>query len=285
MPSQVLPAPEIEPTALSAGEIEQFEREGHLILRRCFEREDAAPLVEEAWRLMGYEEDEPATWAQPLRFLFPSTKVPIREFSPKLWAALCILAGGEERLADPNAGLGQWVVNLGRGKDEEWTPPGPGVQGWHIDGNWFRHFLDSPEQGLLVVPIFSDITPRGGGTVFAADSIPVVAKYLQARPSGVLPGEIPSRELVEQCHDFRELTGEVGDVAIFHPLMLHSFAQNHSGRARFITNICLSFREPLRFDRESTESSPVERAVLRGLGVEKMEWRIEGERERVTPNS
>ena len=26
------------------------------------------------------------------------------------------------------------------------------------------HFLDSPEQALLVIPIYSDIKPEGGGT-------------------------------------------------------------------------------------------------------------------------
>lgn len=282
---QVLAAPEVAPEGLSGEQIEQFISQGHLILRNCFEREDAAPLVEEAWRLMGYEEDQPATWDQPLRFLFPSERVPLREFAPKLWAALCQLAGGEERLADPNAGIGQWVVNLGRGRDEEWIEPGPQTKGWHIDGNFFRHFLDSPEQGLLIVPLFSDIATRGGGTTFAPDSVPILAKYLSEQNRGVLMREIPFEELVSQCHDFRELTGSVGDVAIFHPLMLHSFSQNHSGRARFITNLCLSLREPLRFDRAEADFSPVEQAILRGLGVEKLDWRIQGEREIVDPNA
>jgi hypothetical protein len=289
MPSSALPAPEIEPEAsphaLSAAQIEQFVSEGHLILRRCFEREDAAPLVEEAWRLMGYEEDDPATWAQPLRFLFPSEQVPLRDLAPPLWAAICQIAGGESRLSNANAGIGQWVINLGRGKDEEWTPPGPQVKGWHVDGNFFRHFLDSPEQGLLVVPLFSDVATRGGGTVFAPDSIPVVSKFLHARPEGVLMRDFGFQKLVEQCSDFREFTGEVGDVAIFHPLMMHSFSQNHSGRARFITNVCLSLREPLRFDRgDADETSPVERAILRGLGEEKLDWKISGQRERVQPD-
>jgi len=283
---QVLAAPDMAPTALSAEQIEQFVSQGHLILRRCFEREDAAPLVEEAWRLMGYDEDEPTTWTQPLRFLFPSTQVPLRDFAPRLWAALCQLAGGEERLSDAQAGLGQWVVNLGRGAQEEWVEPGAQTKGWHIDGNWFRHFLDSPEQGLLVVPLFSDIAPRGGGTTFAPDSVPIVAKYLSERPRGVLMPEFPFGDMAGQCRDFRELTGEIGDAAILHPMMLHSFSQNHSGRARFITNICLSLQQPMRFDRpDATDFSPVEQAILRALNVPRLQWRIEGERERVDPNA
>jgi hypothetical protein len=39
------------------------------------------------------------------------------------------------------------------------------LDNWHNDGDWFTHFLDSPEQALLVIPLFSDIKPKGGGTV------------------------------------------------------------------------------------------------------------------------
>ena len=42
----------------------------------------------------------------------------------------------------------------------------------------FRHLLDSPEQGLLVVPLFNDILPQSGGTHIATDSIGVVSRFL-----------------------------------------------------------------------------------------------------------
>jgi hypothetical protein len=42
-----------------------------------------------------------------------------------------------------------------------------------VDGTFFRHFLDSPEQGLLVVPIFSDVEHRGGGTLLAQRHVAV----------------------------------------------------------------------------------------------------------------
>jgi hypothetical protein len=55
------------------------------------------------------------------------------------------------------------------------------------DGDFFRHFLDSPEQALLVIPLFADIQPRGGGTYIAPDGIPKVAKYLLEHPEGTYP--------------------------------------------------------------------------------------------------
>lgn len=48
----------------------------------------------------------------------------------------------------------------------------------HNDGDFFVHFLDSPEQALLVIPLWSDIVPRGGGTVVCADGIKCIAKHL-----------------------------------------------------------------------------------------------------------
>jgi hypothetical protein len=272
--------------ALTEAQIAQFEREGHVILHDCFGRDAAAELVADAYEQLGYRPDDPATWAKPLAFLYPSRKVPLREFAPRAWAAICRLIGGEARARDPDCGVGQWVINFWRGKDEPWEPPSPDVKGWHVDGNFFRHFLDSPEQGLLVVPLFSDVGERGGGTVFAADSVPAVARFLAAHPEGVRPDEFDYPALLRECRDFRQITGRVGDVVLMHPLMLHSFSQNHSGRPRFITNLCVSLNAPMRFDRDDPAAlSPVERAILRGLGVERLAFQPTAPRERIDPET
>jgi hypothetical protein len=69
-----------------------------------------------------------------------------------------------------------------------------------------------------------------------------------------------------------------------HPYMLHASSQNHRGTARLITNPPIALREPMRFDREDpAEHSPVERAVLRALGVERLHYRPAGPREDVVP--
>jgi hypothetical protein len=52
------------------------------------------------------------------------------------------------------------------------------LDGWHVDGDFFIHFLDSPEQGLLVIPLFTDIQDRAGGTMVCSDAIKVMARYL-----------------------------------------------------------------------------------------------------------
>lgn len=271
--------------ALSDAQVAHFLTYGHVTLHDCFGREAARELTDDACAQVGCDPADPATWDKPLAFLFPSRNVLLREFAPTAWAAVCQLLGGEERASSRDVGVGQWVINFWRGRDEPWEPPSPKVKGWHVDGNFFRHFLDSPEQGLLVTPLFSDVGERGGGTVFAADSVPVLARLLAEHPEGVRPDAFDFAALVEQCRDFRQITGCVGDVILMHPYLLHSFSQNHSGVPRFITNLCVSLRDPMRFDREdAADFSPVERAVLEGLGVDRLTFRPAAPRERIEPH-
>lgn len=52
------------------------------------------------------------------------------------------------------------------------------LDGWHADGDWFYHFLDSPEEVLLIIPLLTDIKPGGGGTAICTDGISLVAQRL-----------------------------------------------------------------------------------------------------------
>jgi ectoine hydroxylase-related dioxygenase (phytanoyl-CoA dioxygenase family) len=98
---------------------------------------------------------------------------------------------------------------------------------------------------------------------------------LFSTPEGVHPFELPSNELIHQCHCFEECTGEVGDVFLLHPYMLHASSQNVSGIPRFMTNPCLTLREPMNFNRPNADDfSPIELAVLRGLGVERLDFKL-----------
>ena len=99
----------------------------------------------------------------------------------------------------------------------------------------------------------------------------------------MLPDDFPYDDLIAQCSTFVETTGRLGDVVLMHPFMLHAVSQNHRGTARFITNPPIALKEPMRFDREPAEHSPVERAVLRALGVERLDYRPAAPREDVVP--
>jgi hypothetical protein len=93
-------------------------------------------------------------------------------------------------------------------------------------GDFFIHYLDSPEQALLVIPIFSQIKPGGGGTFIATDGIGAIARRLLAVPQGIRPGlhnaddSFNFSDRLAECKDFVELTGDIGDVILMHPLMV-----------------------------------------------------------------
>jgi hypothetical protein len=271
-------------TVLSAEQIESFVAHGYVRIPECFTREDAEPWLDEAWVRLGYDRDDPSTWVEQ-RVHMPSLRhVEVADFAPKVWGAACELLGGEGRIEQPYTWGSGFIANLGLGAERPWEPPSASSPGWHKDGDFFRHFLDSPEQGLLTIVLWSDIEERGGGTFIAPDSIAPVARLLEQRREGVLPDDFPYDALIAQCSTFVETTGRLGDVVLMHPYMLHAVSQNHRGTARFITNPPIALREPMRFDRDDpAEHSPVERAVLRGLGVERLDYRPAAPREDVVP--
>ncbi|GIX07519.1 MAG: hypothetical protein KatS3mg115_1922 [Candidatus Poribacteria bacterium] len=271
---------------LTEEQIEHFLEKGYVHLEQVFPRELAEEWRALAFKRLGYDPDDPSTWVEARVHLPTLHRVRVKDVAPQAWGAICDLLGGEERIA--NAEHYSWgdgfIINFRLGADREWVPPGPEVRGWHKDGDFFRHFLDSPEQGLLTIVIWSDIAPRSGGTFVATDSVPIVARFLAEHPEGVLPGQFPFQEMIRECREFVELTGRAGDVVLLHPYILHSASYNPSGRARFITNPPVALREPMNFNRpDPSEYSPVELAVLRGLGVKRYAFRPTAPRERIVP--
>lgn len=269
---------------LPPAQVEQFLDQGFVTLPGCFSPERAQELTDRAFTRLGYDKNDPATWEQSRVHMPTLESWEVREFAPQAWAAMCQLLGGEERIRQPSTFGDAFIVNFRDGADRPWEGPSPQTRGWHKDGDFFRHFLDSPEQGLLPLVLWSDVAPQGGGTFFAKDSIPVVARFLAERPEGVLPGQFPFGELIAQCHDFAECTGRAGDITLLHPFVLHASSQNHSGKPRFLTNPPVALKEPMQFNRPNeADHSPVERAILRALGVDRLDYRPTGSRERVIP--
>jgi hypothetical protein len=275
----------MQPRLLSAEQIEQFITDGYVIIREAFPREVAREWVEYGFNRLGWDQNDPTTWKEPRVHLAATRRVDVREFAPKVWDATCDLLGGEERIRTPFQFTDGFIFNLGIGADKPWEPPSsPLVKGWHKDGDFFRHFLDSPEQGLLCIACWSDMVHRGGGTFIAPDSVGAVARYLAKHPEGVHPLQVSFGDLIHECSKFVELTGSPGDVVLHHPYMLHSTSQNVLLVPRVIINPPVQLLEPMTFNRENAEDfSPVELAVLRGLGVERLDFKATAPRERIIP--
>jgi len=202
------------------------------------------------------------------------------------------LLGGEERVetGDKWRGWAGWsdglIVNIGTEYWEKTDIHPKDLDNWHTDGDWFKHFLDTPEQGLLVITLYSDVNSRGGATYICEDALDHVAQWLYDRPQGTniwLKDEDGKRALdcIQTCSRFTEMTGKKGDVILMHPLMPHSSAKNHNRNIRIISNPAVSVTEPFNFNREDpSEYSLVELKTLKALGKTSLPgWHITTPRE------
>ncbi|KAI0448716.1 hypothetical protein F5B21DRAFT_496619 [Xylaria acuta] len=289
------------PAPLTDAEKEFFLKHGYLKLTNCFTREQAAEVCEGVWTRLGMSPTDKSTWTKE-RTNMPSHRTfDVSVFAPRAWSAICELCGGEERVAPESR---DWrdslIVNLGTAEGEGRPTAPRDLPGWHVDGDFFVHYLDSPEQALLVTPLFTDIVPQGGGTVICPPGVGRIAGWLHANPRGVSPWMRPRdsvdfkkekslewyRDLLRDVPDdaFVEATGNVGDVFLLHPLMMHSASHNALRRVRIITNPPVSLKEPHCFDRPDGNYSLVERKTMNCIGEEKLKgWKPTGLRERVIP--
>lgn len=263
-----------ESFVLTAEQRKQFVTEGYLLLKGAFSKEQSEAWVYEECLAKGYDLNDQSTWTKPYDRIETIKKENLATFSPQGWAASAALMGGQDRVRSaPNVGL--FALNLAQGADRPFEPATPSSPGWHKDGWHFIHFLDSYEQGLLGIPLLTDVLPSGGATFIAAGSVGPVARFLAKHPEGVMPTDFPVKELLsEPGITFLEATGEAGDFYLLHPYLLHAVSQNILRRPRAISNLLYELNEPMKFDRADGNYSPVEEAILHGLGVDRFEFAI-----------
>ncbi|OQE33015.1 hypothetical protein PENFLA_c001G05779 [Penicillium flavigenum] len=281
---------------LSQEQIDHFMRYGYVRLPNCFSREKASEWTGDVWTRLGMSATDKSTWVTEITHMGDTKEEPVRTFAPKAWAAICELLGGEDRVAPESA---TWddalIVNLGSPESEGTWPHPADLPGWHVDGDFFIHFLDSPEQALLVIPLFTDIQDRAGGTMICPQAMKSVAQHLYNHPEGVTPymyprGQEPAEnpedtpfysEIVKNCSEFHQMTGKVGDVILLHPLMCHSISVNSLRHPRVITNPPVALKQPFKFDRnDPSKYSLVEKKTLAMLGKDRLPgWKIKGKRE------
>ncbi|KAJ0270512.1 hypothetical protein COL940_011640 [Colletotrichum noveboracense] len=149
---------------LTEAQKEHFRTTGWLKLSNCFTKEQAEWVTKDVWTRLGMDPIDRSTWKH--RTNMPSHRTfDCSEFAPKAWAAICEVCGGEDRIApDSKYWRDSLIVNLGSPEFEGQERNPKDLDNWHVDGDFFVHYLDSAEQGLLVIPLFTDIVPGGGGT-------------------------------------------------------------------------------------------------------------------------
>jgi len=248
-------------------EIEQFLTDGYVMLRGAFSREAAQTVRNELWKITGLDPDDSSTWTQNQIHLQTVLKGPLVEpvFTPRLFAAFDDLMGIGRWEYEPQ--LGWWPISFPGFEKPPWTDP---QTGWHVDGQQFHHHLNSRDQGLLSIFLFSDIEPGDGGTALSLGSHQITAKILEeSEPEGLDVHQLLRKVNEHPRERVMETTGEVGDVALIHPFMSHTRSPNTGNRVRFICNPCFSLKEPMNLQRENRdEYSPVELAIVDTLAKE-----------------
>ncbi|KAJ7670643.1 hypothetical protein DFH06DRAFT_140047 [Mycena polygramma] len=263
---------------LSEAQKVYFLEHGFVHLPQCFSREASAAFTSKLWTRLGMSPDDNTEQTN-----MPShTSVLISEFAPKAWSAICELIGGEDRISDETkVWKDSFIVNLGK------------------EGQVSRQ----PRAGPSRHP---DLQRYRARTAICTDGIGIVARHFYKNPNGVTPwmhvrgtpepgtgpdrlaffsSIVQSRELASDA-SFHEMTGEIGDVYLLHPLMVHSASKNVMRTPRVITNPPVTLKAPFRFDRDAGEDySLLEQKTLRELGFPTglKGWKIEGEREMIVP--
>ena len=267
---------------LSNEQVEHFLQRGFIKIEQGLPRDWALERGAQGWARIETNPDDVSTWTQSRHHLSAEKFWRVREIAPKVWDAAAQLLGADWT-HDWQWG-DSFIFNLGNDSGQKWVAPADWDNGWHKDGDFFRHFLDSPEQGLLTIILWTDVAACSGGTFLACDSVPLVARFLAEHPEGVAPGGFPFQKMKRQCRDFAEATGRAGDVFLMHPYLLHTTSINETRNQRIITNPPTHLSAPMNFNRENpTDQSVVERAVLRGLGVESYDFAATGSREKIVP--
>ncbi|KAG8876149.1 hypothetical protein FRB97_003610 [Tulasnella sp. 331] len=264
---------------LTDEQVQHFLERGYVKIPKAFTKEKSDQYTEDLWIRIGYDPNDKNTWTEERLHLPRLRQESVKTFSPKAWGAICDLLGGEDRIEPRSAVWGDsFICNFGRPEDEHidthLIATIIGLKAYPVSlihhpivflGDFFLHFLDSPEQALLVIPIFSDIIPRGGGTYINPMGISTIAKHLAAHPEGLQPGMGPGEgkfdfmeRMREAGDDFVELTGEIGDV---------------------------SLKEPFQFNRPKREDfSLVELKTLKALGdLDRLDFKHSVPRKRIIP--
>ena len=277
--------------ALSREQIEAFVRDGYIVLRGVFSREEAESIVRatfverdpgaplpELWvrtregarRLepQGVDLDRPITWRGATRIdLVTGHSLPIASFAPRQWGAIQALCGEGRPITRTTMGE-NWILN-----GDMMDGPAPAYDAaythqlvWHMDAPSERTTLDDSLEALVLLVLWSDIAPGGAGTMYSGASITEVVRALEDAPAGLdTRGRAWTCDAIARCGDVVEATGQIGDVIVAHRFMLHAAHWNFGDRVRVLENPTITVGSPFDYHTDNPHPCPVERVVIERL--------------------
>lgn len=251
---------------LGDDQIEKFITDGFVKLESAFPRSLAEECLQLLWEQIKPDRDRPETWTEPLVYVWDCPQEPFRRAAntSRLHAAFDQLVGpGRWR---PAESLGWFVIRF-PGQVE------PPDVGWHVDGSYpaaegdgYGLNVRSRGCGLRMLFLFSDVTDQHGPTMLRAGShLDVPALLAPYGSAGTTDHELFRQLDVSSGRPVTNATGEVGDVYLCHPFLVHGAQRNRAAAPRFLAQPSLRLIGELDLDQAAGAASPVERAVLIGL--------------------
>lgn len=252
------------PAALAPADIARFARDGYVVVRQAFARDDAEAMAARWWaelaEVHGIRRDDRTTWHPIEGDLKAAKRDPLqaRILSDRVRGVLDDLLGKDAWL--PPKDWGRTIATFPEPGD--WDVP---TWFWHWDNPCHPH-LDRPT-ALFVVSFIGPVAPRSGGTLVLAGSHRLLIAHERGAPAeqsydrsakpwhavyrshpwlAALAGEARSpadrvatfmdRETLVGDIPLRvvELTGEPGDMVFCHPLLLHCGAPNRGDWPRMM---------------------------------------------------
>jgi hypothetical protein len=188
--------------------------------------------------------------------------------TPRLHSAFNQLVGEGGWL--PRVSIGTFPIRFPSNEE-------PNDTGWHVDASFagkdvydyfsWRININSRGRALLMLFLFSDVGEQDAPTRIRVGSHIDVAQLLE--PAGEVG--LSFMELAQQLDTTAvrpELlaTGNAGTVYLCHPFLAHAAQAHHGTYPRFMAQPPLLAAKAFNLQRSDTNLSPVETAILKGIG-------------------
>ena len=231
------PLPDRKSSPLSYEQVYHFMEEGYLVVSGLIPPDVAARADDAAWRVIGIDPKDPATWKATKHATFSDDPALMALYTPEFRTAVAQLASADPHMFSMSrVPQNAFVIAIKPEPETPWKVNGP-----HIDGagNWDVPVNSFPRPWTLFAMIYLHDVPRhSGNTVVYPKSHRKYQALLRSEPERY-------RFMAQMADDARrvdvgepvELLAKAGDVAFLDQMMMHAGTVNCGKRPRFAMNM------------------------------------------------
>jgi hypothetical protein len=244
----------MQPQSLSSSQLQQFSRDGFLLVRNVLDAAECArfdrEVLQPALRAYGgIDQDDPSTWSNHKLKSMATGDYNDETYEGPIPGAM-IWKETEDGKGDPipaeqclDMSPMNPILNQLHGDSTSWEWQHSNLgwihvrfpihddsleKRWHVDGGHFDpHYLHSPEQSVVVLPMVRSVAKGGGNTSILAQSHRYMIHVLHdSRKEGI------SKKITQDCRELGKVWPEghivdvepcqAGDVLLLHPFVVHA---------------------------------------------------------------